>query len=194
MTEVTDAFYRWLASGDSNGKRQGRRRGDFQRYFHGIAKARYVVRKVFRIVDEQAKRAGLDPLEHQALIQIFGADEKALRINDVAERLDIPPAFASRLIRSLEEKGYVKRSPSSEDRRTIHVDATTAGRDLLADIDSSVHLHVGYFQQQLDDVDRAAALGIFAFYVGASPGLEDFRRLERLVSDDSAPRRRRAKH
>jgi DNA-binding MarR family transcriptional regulator len=185
-----EAFYQWLVAGGANGK-GAKRRGDFQRYFHGIAKARYVIRKVFRIVDEQAKKAGLDPLEHQALIQIFGADENALRINDVAERLDIPPAFASRLIRSLEEKGLVKRSPSAHDKRTIHVNATAKGRDVLGEIDQSVHLHVDYFQRQLEDVDRAAALGIFAFYVGASPGLDDFRQLERLVNGEEAVARRR---
>ena len=68
MAEVTEAVHRWPASGGANGK-GSERRNDFQRYFHGIAKARYVIRKVIRIVDEQAKKAGLDPLEHQALIQ-----------------------------------------------------------------------------------------------------------------------------
>jgi hypothetical protein len=53
--------------------------------------------------------------------------------------------------------------------RTTCRASTKEGRDLLAEIDRRVHVHVAYFQHQLDDVDRGAALGIFAFYVGASP-------------------------
>jgi hypothetical protein len=49
---------------------------------------------------------------------------------------------------------------------------------LLAEIDEKVHLHVEYFQRQLSDQERVAALGIFAFYLGASPRLAE---LEAMV-------------
>jgi DNA-binding MarR family transcriptional regulator len=88
---------------------------------------------------------------------------------DVAERLDIAPALGSRLVKRLEEKGLLTRTPSEEDRRMTYVTATEDARDLLGEIDRNVELHVGYFQQQLTDAQRAAALGIFAFYLGASP-------------------------
>ncbi len=79
---------------------------DRHRYFQGVAQARFVLRKVFRLIEEQAKLAGLDPLEHQALIQIYGSPLKRLRVKEVAERLDIVPAFASGLVKSLEGKGF----------------------------------------------------------------------------------------
>lgn len=141
---------------------------EFHRYFHGISEAHYVVRKVFRLVDEQAKRGGLDPLEHKLLIQIFGAGDERLRVNEAAARLDIPPALASRLIKRLQDKGFVVRSTGGEDRRTTQVAATDAGREVLAAIDRDVRRHVNHFQEQLSDAERAAALQIFAFYLGAS--------------------------
>ena len=70
-------------------------------YFAEVAEARYVLRRVFRISEEQARAAGLDPLAHQALIQIYGSPERRLRVNQLAERLDITPAFASSLLKSL---------------------------------------------------------------------------------------------
>jgi DNA-binding MarR family transcriptional regulator len=179
--QVVGAFYEWV--------NRSRERSDllhtrgFDDYFHGVAEARHVIRKVFRIVDEQAKQAGLEPLEHQALIQIFGSPAP-LRVIDVADRLDIAPAFASRLARRLEEKGLVTRSPSQEDRRSTYVHATDPGRDLLAAIDESVEIHVGYFQHQLSDDERAAALGIFAFYVGATR-VEDLSKLIELIKGPS---------
>ncbi len=55
-------------------------------YFHGVAQARYLLRKVFRLVEEEAKRAGIDPLAHQALIQIYGSETGALRVKEVARK------------------------------------------------------------------------------------------------------------
>lgn len=142
---------------------------DFQRYFHGVAQAHHVIRKVFRIVDTQATKAGVEPLEHKLLIQAMGAGETALRVSDLASRLDIAPALASRLVKSLEGKGLVSRSLGHGDRRTTVVDLTWDGRRLLAEIDRDVRLHVNYFQAQLNDEERAAAVRVFAFYLGAPP-------------------------
>jgi DNA-binding MarR family transcriptional regulator len=186
---LVGAFYDWVNRPRSDADMLHPR--GFQAYFHGVAEARYVVRKVFRIVDEQAKQAGLEPLEHQALIQIFGSPSP-LRVIDVADRLDIAPAFASRLAKRLEEKRLVTRSPSEHDRRSTYVVATDEARDVLAAIDDRVGLHVTYFQNQLSETERAAALGIFAFYVGASR-VQDFDKLiehvkggARLTADSSA--------
>jgi DNA-binding MarR family transcriptional regulator len=138
-----------------------------ERYFQGIAEAHYVIRKAFRIVDDLAKQAGLDPLEHKVLIQAFGARGGPLRVNEVAARLDVAPAFASRLIKTLEERQLLEWVPSDEDRRATNVKATDAARDLLAEIDRRVRVEVEYFQHQLSDEERADALRIFGFYVGA---------------------------
>lgn len=142
---------------------------DFQRYFHGVAQAHHVIRKVFRIVDSQASSAGVEPLEHKLLIQAIGAGETALRVSDLASRLDIAPALASRLVKSLEGKGLVSRSLGQADRRTTVVHLTWEGRRLLGEIDRDVRLHVNYFQAQLSDEERAAAVRVFAFYLGAPP-------------------------
>jgi DNA-binding MarR family transcriptional regulator len=182
--ELVGAFYDWIAKSRTEPDMLHSR--GFEEYFHGVSEARYVIRKVFRIVDDQAKQAGLEPLEHQALIQIFGSP-KPLRVIEIAERLDIPPAFASRLAIGLEEKGLVTRSRSGEDKRSTHVETTDAARDILAAIDQVVGMHVDYFQRQLSEAERASALGIFAFYVGASR-IEDFEQLIEQVKASAAGR------
>ena len=50
---MSTAFAEWVESGDENLDY------DFRAYMHSVAQARYVVRKVVRIVHEQAKRVGL---------------------------------------------------------------------------------------------------------------------------------------
>jgi DNA-binding MarR family transcriptional regulator len=162
---VVRAFYKWVEHGaDGTASTES---DDFRAYFQGIAEARYVIRKVLRIADEQAKRSSLEPLEHQALIQIFGSTEPQ-RVSDLAERLDIAPAFASRIVKGLESRDLVMRSPSPHDKRSTFVTATDQARDILASIDQRVSRHIEHFHQDLTDAERAVAMGIFAFYLGAS--------------------------
>jgi DNA-binding MarR family transcriptional regulator len=137
-------------------------------YFKGVAEARYVLRKVFRLVEDEAKRAGLDPLAHQALIQIYGSDGGSLRVKEVAERLDITAAFASILVKMLVAKGYITRVRDTKDSRVIWVKVTKAGRDLLHRIDEQVQTHVDYFTKQLAPVQTEAALSILMFYAGVA--------------------------
>lgn len=140
--------------------------GAFHSYFAGIAEAHHVIRKVFRLVDEQAKRGGLDPLEHKLLIQVFGAPGAPLPVRDLAERLDVSSALASRLLKGLVERGLVHRSPGDTDRRVTRVAITPVGRELLAAVDRNVRQAVDDFQHTLTDDERDGALRIFAFYLG----------------------------
>lgn len=146
--------------------------GDTKRYFVAVAHARYVMRTVTRIVDEQAKKESLESLEHQALIQVCGAQNGPIRINELAERLDIVPAFTSRLVGNLEARNLVVRSSSDEDRRVTHVSVTEEGTRLLNRVNDSVRTYVGLFKEQLSEEARADAFRVFAFYVGMPLGLD----------------------
>jgi DNA-binding MarR family transcriptional regulator len=137
-------------------------------YFQGVAAARYVLRKVFRLVEEEAKRAGIDPLAHQALIQIYGSQKGALRVKELAERLDISPAFSSSLVKLLVAKHFVTRERDSEDGRVAWVKVTKKGQELLHRIDEQVQIHVDYFTQNLTPSETEAALSVLMFYVGVS--------------------------
>lgn len=141
---------------------------DVDEYFKGVARARYAVRKSFRIVDEQARKAGLEPLQHQALIQVLGAERGDIHVNEIAERLDIAPAFASRIVRDLARKGLVRRQTSDKDRRITLVLVTDEGRKILRQINHEVQFDVQHFQRRLTADEKAAALTIFAFYVGVA--------------------------
>jgi DNA-binding MarR family transcriptional regulator len=141
---------------------------DRHQYFHSVAQTRYVLRKVFRLIEERAKIAGLDPLEHQALIQIYGSPEMKLRVKEVAERLDIAPAFASNILKSLEARQFLVRLASSRDQRVTYVEVTQQGKELLHRIDEQVHVHVDFFTRQLPQEAREAAISIMMFYIGIS--------------------------
>lgn len=137
-------------------------------YFEGVAQTRFVLRKVFRLVEEQATLHDLDPLEHQALIQIYGSPDMKLRVKEVAEKLDIAPAFASNMLKSLEAKKLVRRVPSAVDQRVTFAMVTPQGKEVLHRIDEQVQVHVDYFTRQLSRDAREAAMSILMFYIGIS--------------------------
>lgn len=155
------AYIEWADINDAE------RSEDFQHYVSNIAEARYVVRRVLRIVEDEAKKRGLEPLVHQALLQIHGYEGgQGINVSTLARRLDVASALASRLVRRLEEADLVQRTPSERDRRATSVTATPEGVQTLADIDQDVHFQVAYLQRELSADQRVAALSIFAFYVG----------------------------
>jgi DNA-binding MarR family transcriptional regulator len=174
---MMNAYLQWL-SGEDRGQDD-----TFRSYIRDLAQARFVTRKVFRIVDEQARTAGVEPLQFQVLIQVLGAQTEVVHVNDVADRLDVAPAFASRLIKELEVKGMLERSQSTVDRRMTRVAVTPAGETLVRNVDAAVFVHLEYFQRQLSDADRVAALTTFAFCVGLAAESE----VARAIKDSSAP-------
>jgi DNA-binding MarR family transcriptional regulator len=145
---------------------EDRRTSEFSEYVVSIAEARYVMRKVSRIVDDEAKLEGLDPLEHQAMLQAYGASGKLRTVSQIAERLDIAPALASRVVNSLVGKGMVIRRSSASDKRVTEIEISAEGAELIRKIDRKVHVHMDYFQTQLTETQRLAALAIFSFYLG----------------------------
>lgn len=147
---------------------KARGRQDRHLYFFGVAQARYLLRKVFRLVEEQARRAGIDPLEHQALIQIYGSETGALKVREVAERLDITPAFASSLIQTLAGKGLVMRSRDVDDQRVMWVKVTGKGKTVLYNVDEQVQAQVDRFTRGLNENRTEAAFSILMFYAGVS--------------------------
>ncbi len=141
-------------------------RASFDEAVGGIAQARYAIRKVLRIVDDQARNAGIDPLHHQALIQIHGSENRLLHVTALADRLDVPAALASRLVSTLEKRDLVRRQRSTADLRMIEVHVTESGVELLRAIYAAIGRELGHFSLELSESDKLAALGIMAKYVG----------------------------
>ena len=145
---------------------------DFDHYMEHVARARYVIRKVQRTIDDCAKRHGLESLEHQALIQIHGAPGRRLPVGQLAEKLDIVPTFTSRLVQQLEGAGLAVRTRSETDGRGTLVSATTEGVQRLYSIVEDVHEAIAQFRASLTPDQQLAAHEIMAFYVGSPPSRE----------------------
>lgn len=154
------------------------RETDFATHVKAIAHGRYVLRHILHLLDEQAVAGGLQPLVHQALLQVFGADEP-LSVSELADRLAVAPALMSRMVRRLEEDGLAERVRSRDDKRVTRVRATAAGVERLRAIDLEVHERVHQFHRKLSDESKLGALATFASYLG----LDCDPRLRELLAD-----------
>ncbi|TFC01000.1 MarR family transcriptional regulator [Cryobacterium adonitolivorans] len=57
-------------------------------------------------------------------------DRMSTRITDIARHLSVKPSTASRLVRSTEAAGYIQRSASPDDTRSVVLHLTSRGEEL----------------------------------------------------------------
>jgi DNA-binding MarR family transcriptional regulator len=80
-----------------------------------------------------------------------------LAMSHLAETLDVSLSAATGLVDRVEERGFVERIRVPSDRRIVLVRITTAGRQMLEDVEV---LRVGIIQQVLDELDEAQLAGV----------------------------------
>jgi MarR family transcriptional regulator, organic hydroperoxide resistance regulator len=79
------------------------------------------------------RRVGVHP--GQELIMMYLWELGALRQADLIRLLDSDAATMTRTIRRLEHAGFVRRSPSADDKRAYLIEATAAGRALRPQVE-----------------------------------------------------------
>jgi DNA-binding MarR family transcriptional regulator len=109
-----------------------------------LAEFRYELRKFLSFSEICATHAGLQPQQHQLLLQIAGAPPSAsVTISYIAERLGLKHHTAVELSKRCEESGLVRRAQDAFDRRCVILEVTTAGRKVLESLseDHARELH-----------------------------------------------------
>jgi DNA-binding MarR family transcriptional regulator len=136
--------------------------------YRSLAEFRHQIRRFLHFSEGVARRAGLEPTQHQLLLALKGLPpEVRPRIGELAERLQIQHHSAVELVNRLEAGGLVRRRRGREDRREVLVELTSRGENILRQL--SLH-HRTELRSQ---------------------GPELLSALERLIEDRQAPRKRR---
>jgi DNA-binding MarR family transcriptional regulator len=100
--------------------------------YRAHARFRYSLRRFLRFSEEQARRAGITPEQHQLLLAIRGAPERFLFVGDVARQLMIRPHSALGLVARAAQHGLVVKEPDPLDARRARVRLTPQGEAILA--------------------------------------------------------------
>jgi DNA-binding MarR family transcriptional regulator len=100
-----------------------------------LAELRYRLRKFVGEGDAVARAAGLEPQQYLLLLALRGLPEGLeATIRTLAERLALKHHSAVELIDRLESHGYVRRSRSRDDRRSVLVSLLPRGEKLLEQV------------------------------------------------------------
>jgi DNA-binding MarR family transcriptional regulator len=104
--------------------------------YHRLAAFRLSLRQFLAKTEANARRVGLTPQQHQALLSIKGGypGREEISISELAEHLLIKNHSAVELVSRLVKAGLVARESSSEDRRTIWLRITPKGEEMLGQL------------------------------------------------------------
>ena len=105
-----------------------------------LASFRRSLRTFLAFSEDAARKAGLPPQQHQAILAIRGiAPETGMTVNDLAEQLLLKPQTAVELVDRLEDAGLVRRERDEVDRRRVFLTLTAKANRILEKL-SAEHL------------------------------------------------------
>ena len=106
--------------------------------YQNLAAFRYALRQFLHFSEQAAKRAGVTPQQHQALLAIKGfPGGDRLLVGQLAERLQLRHHSTVELVDRMSRLKLVARESSDEDRRVVFVRLTPTGERVLGKLSSA---------------------------------------------------------
>ena len=104
--------------------------------YRHLAEFRFLLRQFLAFSEGAARKAGLSPQQHQALLAIKGSGGR-LTVGELAQRLAIKPNSAVGLADRLVEADLILRQTDGSDRRRIDLTLTPSAGRRLAELSQS---------------------------------------------------------
>jgi DNA-binding MarR family transcriptional regulator/GNAT superfamily N-acetyltransferase len=100
------------------------------------------------------------------------ATNEGVTATELSRRLGLDAGYVSRIVRELEQRGYLERKVSVADARQTHLSLTESGRSAFSELDARSRSEVGAMLDALRPGDQARLL-------------ESMERIERLLSGET---------
>ena len=111
--------------------------------------------------------------------------EPEVTVGVVAERLDIEPSTASRLVAETISAGYLARMPSLTDSRKIHLQLTDAGRELVVNAHSYQKEVFEFFTHDWTEAEREELARLLIKFVTSVVEIRSRRAEEEIKKPDT---------
>jgi DNA-binding MarR family transcriptional regulator len=103
--------------------------------YEALAELRYQIRRFLHFSEQAARKAELEPQQHQLMLALKGLPAKTMpSIGELAERLQIQHHSTVELTNRLAARGYVRRHRDGVDRRQVRLSLTPAGEKILREL------------------------------------------------------------
>ena len=105
-----------------------------QEDYSSAAELRILLRRFLHRSEQVARRHGLTPQQHQLLLVIKGAPDGSERatVSGLVELLQLTQSTVTELVQRAEEAGLLRREPSLDDGRVVHLVLTQDGEKRIA--------------------------------------------------------------
>lgn len=111
--------------------------------------------RLSRNVDELLRTFDISQPQYNVLRILAGAGPKGLGRDEIASRMITTTPDMTRLLNRMVDKGWIRRERSAEDRREVPTTLTTAGQQLLKQIDGPISLlHERQFDAMNEEESR----------------------------------------
>jgi DNA-binding MarR family transcriptional regulator len=111
-----------------------------QSHYESLAALRHALRRFLHFSQDAARRAGLTPQQHQAMLAIKGFPGRDYAsITELAECLQLRHHSAVGLVDRLVRRQLMRRTTSKADRRRIELRLTARGEQVIERL-SAIHL------------------------------------------------------
>jgi DNA-binding MarR family transcriptional regulator len=108
--------------------------------YAALAAFRHSLRSFLAFSEEAARKAGLTPQQHQALLAVRGlVSEKGTTVGELASHLLLKPHTIVGLVDRLVQADLLLRKPDEEDRRRVLLSLTHKAKEVLKVL-SAIHL------------------------------------------------------
>jgi DNA-binding MarR family transcriptional regulator len=91
----------------------------------------------FLVQGTLGRHAGAHDLSMIQTRLLGGLRDREPTMNELARLLDLDKSSVTGLVSRAEQRGFVQRTPSTEDRRAIHVRLTPAGRRFVRNVEAA---------------------------------------------------------
>jgi DNA-binding MarR family transcriptional regulator len=96
------------------------------------AQLRAALRRFLRESEGITRRHGLSPRHHELLLMIKASPESRSTVSELVELLQLTQSTVTELVQRAEDGGLLRRQPSPDDGRIVHLTLTDEGARRLA--------------------------------------------------------------
>ncbi len=93
-------------------------------------------------------------IKYLEVVQTLEKNSSHVRVSDISDALDLPRPGVTRTVKEMEQKGYLRKLASADDRRVTYISITEEGRELSRKYDENYFSELSAY---LDDISEEEA-------------------------------------